>query len=112
MAPNELISAFGKALTAEQWAQQKLCKVSVDELVRRLKSGMSPREAITTPSVNAKRVSQYRGVSWHKQIGRWIAQIREDGKIKFLGSFTEDKEEDAARCFDVAARRLGRETNF
>jgi hypothetical protein len=109
MAPNELISAFGNSLTAEQWAKKSICKVSSDELVRRLRAGMSPREAITTPSVNAKRVSQYRGVTWHVRAGKWIAQIKVDGKPVYIGQF--DDEIEAAKAFNEVARSLGRETN-
>lgn len=53
---------------------------------------------------------RFRGVSFHKSINRWIAQIKIDGKVKFLGSFESDV--DAAAAFDAAAKELGRETNF
>ena len=49
-------------------------------------------------------VSEFFGVSWHKQSGRWRASIREDGKQHNLGYF--DDEQEAARAFDAAARRL------
>jgi hypothetical protein len=42
------------------------------------------------PQANNK--SGFKGVSWHKQKQKWVAQIKIDGKNKFLGFF-EDKEE-------------------
>ena len=44
------------------------------------------------------------GVRWLKRDGRWRAEIKHDGTQQHLGSFAEDQE--AARAFDAAARRL------
>lgn len=45
--------------------------------------------------------SKYKGVYWSKKANKWVAQIRLDGKPKYLGSFLI--EEDAARTYDRAA---------
>jgi hypothetical protein len=42
-----------------------------------------------------------RGVTWHRKIGRWQAQIEHAGKVTYLGCF-DDKEE-AARAYQQAA---------
>ena len=46
--------------------------------------------------------SQYKGVGWQSQIGRWRAYIWLDGKSKHLGTFTDEVE--AAKAYDAAAR--------
>jgi hypothetical protein len=45
--------------------------------------------------------SRFKGVSWHKGNQRWTAQIRIDGRLRHLGSFTS--EEDAARAYAATA---------
>jgi hypothetical protein len=53
--------------------------------------------------------SAFRGVSWDKKKSKWTAQIKVDGKKKFLGVFeaTARGEVDAALAYDVAARFEG-----
>lgn len=45
--------------------------------------------------------SKYRGVSWSKKDGRWVAMIGIDGRTRFLGGFVS--EEGAADAYDKAA---------
>ena len=49
-------------------------------------------------------VSAFVGVSWHKQRGQWQAEISHASSGRFLGTFVDEQE--AARAFDEAARRL------
>ena len=51
--------------------------------------------------------SAYRGVHWNKKARRWICNITVDGKPKYVGSFTSEK--DAARAWNDRAREMGRE---
>ena len=56
--------------------------------------------------------SKYRGVSLNKysKSKPWQAQIRIDGKLKYLGYHAT--EEEAARAYDAEGARLGQELNF
>lgn len=54
--------------------------------------------------------SRFRGVSWTTDRGKWHAQIRHNNQLHHLGRF--DIEEDAARAYDAAARRLFGEFAF
>lgn len=45
--------------------------------------------------------SVYKGVCWHKGVGKWIARIRVNGALRHLGYFQD--EISAARSYDSAA---------
>jgi hypothetical protein len=67
---------------------------------------------VVTPSVNGANVrvrkmgrsSRFRGVTLHKQTGRWQAGARKQGRFYFAGLF--DREEDAAAAYDRLAGQL------
>ena len=48
--------------------------------------------------------SQFKGVSWHRQHAKWQATIKHAGHRQHLGHFTDEQE--AARTYDTAARKL------
>ena len=56
------------------------------------------------------RPSKYVGVNWSKQEKKWTAEIKIDGKRKFLGLYHDEKE--AARMYDEQAALLGKPVNF
>jgi len=47
--------------------------------------------------------SQYKGVRWHKTSKKWQAQIKINGKSKYLGS--SDSEKEAALMYNKAAKK-------
>ena len=62
--------------------------------------------AAATQMVSHRKVSKFVGVSWHSPSNQWAVSICHEGKMRFVGCFAEDAEEDAARAYDAAARRL------
>lgn len=55
----------------------------------------------------SKSSSQFRGVRFRKERGRWSAQITCNGKAIWLGNF--DSETNAARAYDAAAKMYHKE---
>jgi AP2 domain/HNH endonuclease len=53
-------------------------------------------------AMNKNNTSGYRGVSWNKTSKKWVANIRYNGKSKYLGAF--DDPVIAAMTYDQAAR--------
>jgi len=47
--------------------------------------------------------SKYKGVSFKKRTKKWTAQIRYNGKTKFIGSY--ENEIEAAKAYDKAAKK-------
>ena len=50
-----------------------------------------------------KSTSKYPGVYWHKQMKKWRADIRLNGKHTHLGYFTDERE--AAKAYEKALRK-------
>ena len=46
----------------------------------------------------SNNTSGFKGVSWHKNHGKWYAQIMVDGKLKYLGSFDDPQIAYQAYC--------------
>ncbi len=51
--------------------------------------------------IDFARTRRQEGVTWRTARSRWQAQIRVNGKPRYLASF--QNEEEAARCYDAAA---------
>ena len=52
--------------------------------------------------LSARNTSGFRGVTWSKQAGKWLARVTHNGRSIFAGSFDDPKEAGAA----AAAKRL------
>jgi hypothetical protein len=62
----------------------------------------STRENAHNMLSNANTSSEYKGVSWVPSRGKWLVQIKYDGKNRNLGRY--DDEIEAAEVYDRAAR--------
>lgn len=49
------------------------------------------------------KTSKYTGVSWHKQSNKWLAQFKENGTTKYLGTF--ETEEEARDTYNTSQQR-------
>lgn len=49
------------------------------------------------------KTSKYTGVSWHKQSNKWLAQFKENGSVKYLGTF--ESEEEAKDAYNTSQKR-------
>lgn len=55
-------------------------------------------------AVFSRGKSVFRGVAWHERSQKWQARIKENGSERSLGYHAT--EEEAARAYDDAARRI------
>jgi hypothetical protein len=58
----------------------------------------------TFNSLPSNGTSKYKGVSWHRQISKWVGTIHIDRKKIHIGCF--EQEDDAAIAYDAAAIQL------
>lgn len=74
-------------------------------------NGLDNRRANLRPASTAQNAhnerpqigtsSKYKGVTWHKRVGKWQAAIKTNGKNRYLGCF--ESEEEAALTYNAAA---------
>lgn len=84
------------------YPEQKVDHINGDGLDNRranLRLATNSQNGANRPRTSGRGRSQYRGVS--ARGGKWTAQIRVDGRIRNLGTFTTERE--AAEAYDVAA---------
>ena len=65
---------------------------------------VSHAENLRNQRVRVNNTSGLKGVSWNKRAGKWVANIRVDGKSQYLGLFICPVEAHAAYC--EASERL------
>jgi len=65
--------------------------IKTDNRVKNLEL-LTHRQNIEKAFLRKKTSSQYIGVCWDKTYNKWRAEIKIDGKRKFLGNFTDEYE--------------------
>ena len=53
---------------------------------------------------NARAISRYKGVHWHRRMGKWVAAIQYEKQVNHLGYFGDEVE--AAESYDKKAREF------
>jgi hypothetical protein len=111
------LEAFGRTQTTLDWSRSPSCRVPLLTLLDRLNDGWDPRRAMGYKPRGKQpgrqrgidKKSSYRGVSWHRASGLWLARVYDpDTQRTHQVGYFED-ELDAARAYDQSAReRLGR----
>jgi hypothetical protein len=52
------------------------------------------------------KTSKFTGVSWHKQSNKWLAQVRKNNKVEYLGVFEKEEEAAIAYLNSLQAERM------
>jgi hypothetical protein len=62
------------------------------------------RQNISNSRKRCEASSKFKGVSWHKRVGKWHAYLRHKGKLIFIGCFEDEVK--AAKAYDLVAARI------
>ncbi|WP_296683407.1 NUMOD4 domain-containing protein [Flavobacterium sp.] len=52
------------------------------------------------------KTSNFTGVSWHKQSNKWLAQVRINGKVNYLGVFKKEEDAYLAYTNSIKSKRM------
>lgn len=77
---------------------------TLDNRRANLRAATNSQNQANRHSLPPNKSARYRGVTWHKQCGKWQAAIKCNQKNHHLGLF--DDIEDAARAYDQKAKEL------
>lgn len=113
MKPDSPLSAFGTIKTLLSWVEDPRCRVKASELVYRLRKGWGPERALTEPSKSDPQRSLFKGVTFNRCRGTWLARYWDGNTVKHLGSFRgKSGELLAAAEYDRAVTDTDAELNF
>lgn len=80
-----------------------------DNRISNLRLATKSQNEINKPK-KAGTSSKYKGVTWHKARGKWLAHLNVNGKYKYLGYYSI--EIDAKYAYDKAAEEFHGEYRF
>ncbi|MGA2092049.1 MAG: AP2 domain-containing protein [Sedimentisphaerales bacterium] len=77
---------------------------SLDDRRANLRPATKSQNSYNRQNTKSKdSTSKYRGVSYFPRTGRWMARIKYQGKVRYLGYYVN--EIDAAKAYDKAAKK-------
>jgi len=76
----------------------------------KLNNHLSNLQLVTNRKNSSKdrknKTSKFTGVSWHKQSNKWLAQVRKNNKVEYLGVFEKEEEAAIAYLNSLQAERM------
>ena len=76
----------------------------------KLNNNLSNLQLVTNRKNSSKdrknKTSKFTGVSWHKQSNKWLAQVRRNNKVEYLGVFEKEEEAAIAYLNSLQAERM------
>jgi len=84
------IMISGKRISAGSYDTPEAASEAYQKALAMYLDGSTPQEIRQALGV-AQFSSKYKGVCWHKQNQKWVAQITIDGKNKYLGLFPTEE---------------------
>ncbi len=76
----------------------------------KLNNHLSNLQLVTNRKNSSKdrknKTSKFTGVSWHKQSNKWLAQVRRNNKVEYLGVFEKEEEAVIAYLNSLQAERM------
>ena len=96
---NRYIEIDGETMQLSEWSE--ISGVSESTIWCRYEKGIRGRELIEENKrpVSSKK-SGVTGIIWNKRHGKWMVNVKVDGKKKCLGFFSEDNLNDAKDCLE------------
>ena len=80
--------------------------INNDKLDNRLSNLQLVTARLNSSKDRKNKTSKYTGVFWHKKANKWQSSIGVNGKLKYLGLFTNELE--ASKCYQEALKEINK----